>query len=307
MASLLTKYRPKTFDEVIGQTAAIKALRGALKRGDAHTFLFVGPSGTGKTTLARLTAAEVGCVPANLTEIDAATHTGIEDMRTVAADQLYKPWANGMKGVIVDEFHALSKPAVQSLLKILEEPPEWLFWFLCTTEPTKVPEAIKTRSLTIALKPVAEGTLFAYLLGIAEREKLDVDDDVIELCAKEANGSPRQGVANLTLCATAKDAKVASDLLRSASDSAEVIDLCRALVRGARWAEVQKLLAGLTDKNPESIRHVVRAYVTKVVLNAKGEPAAGRGIEILDAFSEPFHSADGIAPVIIACGRLLLR
>ena len=310
MTTFITKYRPRTFAEVVGQETVVRSLQGAVKRGSSKTFLFTGPSGTGKTTLARIVAKEVGCLPADLLEIDSATYTGIDDMRAVTASLLYKPLGEGsVKAIIIDEAQGLSKAAFQSLLKILEEPPAHVFWFLCTTDPTRIPVTIHTRCTRYDLKAVSTSTLALLLDDIAAKEKIfdgPQGAKVIDLCAQEANGSPRQALTNLALCEGASTFAEAKELLRSAIESEEAITLVRALVRGAGWDEVQRLLNGLAGVNPESVRHVVRAYVSKMVLGAKSEQAAGRGLEILDAFSEPFNSSDGLAPLLLACGRVLL-
>jgi DNA polymerase III gamma/tau subunit len=230
-------------------------------------------------------------------------------MRAVTANLIYKPLGEGaVKAIIVDEFQGLSKAALQSLLKILEEPPAWVWWFLCTTEPTRIPVNILTRCTRYDLKPVSVSILGDLLESIVEQEKLaSIDGRIIDLCAKEANGSPRQAIANLTACSAAKNYAEAQELLRSAIESEEAVNLARALVKGAQWEEVWRIVNGLQNINPESVRHVVRAYVLRVALNAKSEAAAGRGLEILDAFSEPFNSSDGLAPLLLACGRVLLQ
>jgi DNA polymerase-3 subunit gamma/tau len=303
--ALINKYRPQTFAAVVGQDKVVRSLENALEKKLGDAFLFVGGSGMGKTTLSRLAALKLGCAPGGLIEIDAATNTGIDDMRAVTADLFYKPLDGPVKALIVDECQALSKAAWQSLLKILEEPPPWAYWFLCTTDPAKVPEAAKTRCLTYQLAPVAPRVLFDLICGASESK--DVPDDVLDLCAREAGGSPRQALANLGVCLTAKTREEAADLLQSVSESPEAVDLARALVKGVDWPAAQVLLSKLPTSNPESVRHVVRAYCTKVVLGAKSPAAAENGLAILDAFSTPFHSSDGVSPLVLACGRLLLN
>jgi DNA polymerase III subunit gamma/tau len=305
MTSIETKYRPEEFDEVIGQEAAVKSLKNAVEKRLGTTFLFTGPSGVGKTTLARIAAKALGCLPADLEEVDAATKTGIEDMRAVTSTLLYRPLGKGaVKGIIVDECHALSKAAMQSLLKILEDPPTWVFWFLCTTEPTKVPKAIQTRCLTYQLKEVRFNDLVDLLASTEEAK--DVDDDILELCAKEAGGSPRQALSNLGVCLTAENKKEAAELLRSAAEVKEAFELARALFNGADWEEVKDLLGALKETSPESVRHVVRAYMTKVVLDSKKKSDTEAAFAILEAFSQPFNSFDGMSPLVLACGRLVM-
>ena len=310
LEALHTKYRPTEFEDVVGQDSVVRSLKGVLEKGSSQAFLFTGPSGTGKTTLARIVASKMGCALQDLIEIDAATYTGIDAMREVTAGLVYKPLGAGsIKAIVIDECHALSKQAFQSLLKILEEPPSYVVWLLCTTEPMKVPKAIVTRCVRYDLKPVDPATLAELLVGVVEEEKLDLGktaDDIIDLCASEAEGSPRQALVNLTLCAAAESYADAQKLLRSGVSSAEAVELARALVKGTSWKEVQRLLEGLKDVNPESVRHVVRAYVTKVVLGAKSEAQVSQGLAILDAFAVPFNSSDGVTPIVLACGRLLV-
>jgi DNA polymerase-3 subunit gamma/tau len=302
-APLITKYRPKTFDEVVGHAAAVKALQSAIKKGAARAFLFTGPSGTGKTTLARIVAKEAGCSPANLIEVDAATNTGIDAMRDVTADLGYQALGGGVKGIIVDEAHALSKAASQSLLKILEEPPEWVYWFLCTTEATRILPTLRTRCLQIDLKPVDKRDLLTLLEDVAADEKMKPAKGVLSLCASEANGSPRQALAYLAACGEAEDLEEAQELLGSAEGSGEAVDLARLLVRGGKWAEAQELLKKLKDVDAESTRRVVQAYLTTVILSAKREDEAGRLLEKMDHFSQPFYQHAGL---VMATGKALL-
>lgn len=306
--SMLTRYRPAEWDEVIGQDASVKSFRDAIEKKRGRAFLLVGPSGCGKTTLARIGAAKLGATKLTIHEADAAAESGKDDMKALIEQMSFRPLGGDVKAFIVDECHGLSKSAWNALLKSLEEPAPWVYWFLCTTEPAKVPETVRTRCLKYELKPVPVAVLRELLEVIAEAEGLQGKDlrPIIELCARSAQGSARQAIANLATCAAASSRSEAAELLQTAEEDPQAIELARLLVQGTSWTQVQKLLNGLSDKSPETVRHVVRAYATKVVLGARSESDAANGLAILEQFAEPFNPFDGMTPLVLACGRLLM-
>ncbi|MCI0551430.1 MAG: AAA family ATPase, partial [Anaerolineae bacterium] len=223
--ALYDRYRPRTFDDVIGQVPTVRSLQKLVK-GGSHAFLFTGPSGCGKTTLSRICARELGSP--NPREIDASTFTGIDAMRQVQQDMQFKPFGNEKaRAVIIDEAHGLSKQAWNSLLKSIEEPPQHLYWFLCTTEPAKVPKTIVTRCTSFHLSELSREDLDALLIHVCKSEKYKLAEGVATLCVREADGSARQLLVNLAKCYGAKDRVEAAALLRSVQDSDATIELCR--------------------------------------------------------------------------------
>lgn len=306
--TLALKYRPTALDQVIGQEPVVRALEKIVEKRSSHAFLFIGNSGIGKTTLARIVAALLGAEPVDIIEVDAAKYNGIDEMRLLTDGLRYRPLHEGrMKALILNECHRLSGNAWDSLLMSMEEPPEHVVWFLTTTDAAKVPKAVVTRCTKLELKPVPWQEILTYLLRpVVEAEELEIDDKILGICAREANGSPRQALANLALCSAATDEKEAATLLRSAVLSEGPIELARALINKLLpWEQMMAILDKLKEDNPESVRHVVNAYAAKVALGAKTPRAAARALAVIDSFAQPFNSSDGIAPLLLAVGRLV--
>lgn len=312
---LHNRHRPQDWDEIAGQEVVVESVAKALEEGTSRSFLFAGPSGVGKTTISRVIASKV---EAEVSEVDAATHTGVDAMRAIQDTLHFSPLNAENRVVIVDECHMLSKAAWNSLLKVIEEPPTKVYWCLCTTEIERVPETIKTRCLVYRLDPVPDETILDLLHYINEEEKFEADEDVMWLCAEKANGSPRRAI---TMFAAVKDCETrqeAAILLRQPLEDGEAIELCQALIKGFKWSQVVDIvrkLRGLDEKgkpiegrkaqDPEGVRRIVCAYFAKVAMNPSWGKAE-KALAILAAFERPYPT-DQPHHLLLSLGELYVQ
>ena len=209
---LYRKYRPKDFSEIVGQTYAVTALQNALKSGrTAHAYLFSGPRGVGKTSIARIVAKAINCIgkgekPCNtceickainegnfmdLIEIDAASNRGVDEIRALREAVRFTPSRGKYKVYIIDECHMLTKEAFNALLKTLEEPPEHIVFILATTEFDKLPPTIISRTQTYQFTRPSISEISEKLLSIAKAEKVKLDSDAANLIALASEGGLR--------------------------------------------------------------------------------------------------------------------
>lgn len=306
MTDFITRYRPKTFEDVIGQDAAVKVLKSALENKRASAFILEGGSGVGKTTLARI-AADVAKCGNDILEIDAATNSGIDAMRAVQDAMRYRAiGGNPSRACVIDEAHALSKNAWDSLLKSIEEPRPGVLWFLCTTNGAKIPKTVRTRCAQILLKPVKEKDIERVVLKVVKAEKLAIGDGALDYVISSADGSPRQALSSLAICADLGSRKEAQQAIAGTAESDATIELCRFLTKPGSWREVGDIMGRLEDTNPEGVRIIVMHYFGKVLRGAKDDRQAGAALDVLDAFSASYNTSEGIGPLMLSIGRVVM-
>src|SRR5687768_13379852 len=221
---LARKYRPQSFDQLIGQDAMVQTLANAIERGRiAHAFLLTGVRGVGKTSTARLIAKALNCIGPDgqggptitpcgtcvhckaiaegrhidVVEMDAASHTGVDDVREIIDAVRYVSVSARYKIYIIDEVHMLSKNAFNALLKTLEEPPEHVKFLFATTEVNKVPVTVLSRTQRFDLRRIPAEKLIAHFNEVARMEGVEVEPDALAMIVRAAEGSARDGLSIL--------------------------------------------------------------------------------------------------------------
>jgi DNA polymerase III subunit gamma/tau len=235
---LARKWRPKTFAELSGQEHVVTALSNALTRGRLHhAYLLTGTRGVGKTTIARILAKSLNCITNGVTatpcgtcaacvdidagrfvdllELDAASNTGIDNMREILDNARYAPTSGRYKVYLIDEVHMLSKAAFNSMLKTLEEPPEHVKFVLATTDPQKIPVTVLSRCLQFNLKPLPPQLIGERIAHILTAETIAFEPAGVNLIARAAQGSLRDGLSLLDQAIAYGDGAVAESVVRT--------------------------------------------------------------------------------------------
>ena len=250
------KWRPALFEEVIGQESVVRTLKNAVSSGRVgHAYLFSGPRGVGKTTIARIFAKCLNCVkgpasePCNacgmckaitsghsvdVLEIDGASNTDVDNIRELRESVKYAPAEGKYKIYIIDEVHMLSKSAFNALLKTLEEPPPFVVFMFATTEPNKIPMTIHSRCQRFDFKRVPVKKIHDRLIDIAKKEGIKASDDALYLMAREAEGSMRDGQSLLEQVISFSGASIGREEVLDAlglMDRTVIFNLCEALLK----------------------------------------------------------------------------
>ncbi|MFP4323227.1 MAG: DNA polymerase III subunit gamma/tau, partial [Anaerolineales bacterium] len=305
--ALYLRWRPQTFDDVIGQEHITHTLRNALRQDRMrHAYLFSGPRGTGKTTTARLLAKAVNCThddrgarPCNtchncqamsegrffdLIEIDAASHTGVDDVRDLREKITFSPSEGRYKVYIIDEVHRFSGAAFDALLKTLEEPPAHAVFVLATTEIDKVPATIKSRCLLFEFRRVPVREVVERLQTIVDDEGIRVDAPALELIARQGTGSVRDSISLLDQIIADPNQHIsladAQNMLGAVNHQA-VQALVWALIEQNAPAALRTLNAAIDHgSDPRQLGQQIVDHLRQVLLVQVG------GIETIDATDE---------------------
>lgn len=229
------KYRPEKWSEVVGQDHIVSVLSNSIENKTfSHAYLFTGGRGTGKTTLARIFARELGTNAEDIIEIDAASNRSVEDIDILRSGVRVLPFSSPFKVYIIDEVHMLSNHAFNALLKTLEEPPAHVIFILATTEFDKVPETILSRCQTFSFRKPNEKVLIEVVQSVAKEEKLVLDDESATLIAFLGDGSFRDTLGILQKVSSASTGrKINRELIEKVTGAPSLVvlrDLYNALI-----------------------------------------------------------------------------
>ncbi len=287
---LYKKHRPKKFEDLIGQSTAVRLLSKKMKSNNLpHTVLLTGPSGCGKTTVARILKRLLNCSKVDYREINTADRRGIEDIREVNRRMRQAPIDGDCRIWLIDEAHKLTNDAQNAFLKMLEDTPKHVYFILATTDPQKLIKTIRTRSTQIDLKSLSNKDLEKLLLSISEKEKFDLPEDVCDKIIENSDSSARKALVLLDQVIEL-DEEDMIDAIAKASSEQQGFAVARALHNPKiRWSAMCLILKEAAAEEPETIRWIVLGYAKKVILSGSG--LQGRAYLIIDAFRDHFYDS----------------
>ena len=263
-------HRPQSFKQILGQPEVVATLERLLKTGKMpHCLLMVGPSGVGKTTIARILKSKLNCGDPDYTEVNcAAVESPMDTVRSIQNRMHLAPIAGDCRIWLYDEIQSLSRTtfAQQALLKMLEDTPSHCYFFLCTTDPSKIIETIRTRCVQVKLRSLSVSEIQQLLAEVTIKEQATVSKQVLQKIAELANGSARQALQSLHKVIGLDSEEEQLNAVQSIDAETKGIDIARALLNPkSKWPDIARLI-NQVEEEPETIRRIILGYASKVLL-----------------------------------------
>ncbi|MFA5048710.1 MAG: AAA family ATPase [Patescibacteria group bacterium] len=293
---LYEKHRPTSFDQMVGSKENLEALKKvfAKKSEDRpHVFLFCGDTGTGKTTAARICVSMLGV--RNSIEVNVAVDRGIDLSRSIEEDIRTSPLLDKYWVYILDEVHEMTRNLQEALLKLLEDVPDYVYFFLCTSEEKKILPKIKHRCDVYRFEVFQEKYIKQLVNRVCKKENIELTEKVLTVLCTNSDGSARKALTLLENVSNLDDEKSQLSVLKRDSEDPVVLDLCRKLLSSDKWEEISDILKGLSEEI-EKIRYCVLGYMAAVILKGRNNKAAF----IIECFSTPFYNV-GKPGLVLAC------
>lgn len=306
VTELARKHRPTKFVEVVGQTEVVSILVKKLKEKTLpHCILFSGDSGCGKTTFARILKTKLHCTDIDFVEINAAKSRGIDTVREIE-EQCQFQAMDGCKIYLIDEAHQLTRrengDAQTALLKILEDCPDHVYFFLCTTHPQGLRETLKNRCFPIQIKSVSPQDIEILLRRVLKKEGAEATDEEISKVAEAANGCVRWSLQILEKMLSLTDKQARLNSISKSDVEKQAIDLARAVMdKTTKWPVVAKLIKDI-DEEPETLRRMILGYASAILLSGKSD---ARAYLVLDCFSNDYFTT-GKPGLVKSCWEMFM-
>jgi len=302
MTELYKKHRPKTLKEVVGQPSVVKMLEAKIKsKSVPHTLLFTGPSGCGKTTLARILRRALRCGKADFVELNCADMRGIDMVRSIRQRVSQAPISGDCRIWLIDECHKMTSDAANAFLKLLEDTPKHVYFMLATTDPQKVLKTIKTRATEVKVNTLRNSSLKKLIADVVKKEGISVTEEVVDKIIDCSEGSARKALVLLNQIIGLDDEDDQLENIQRPATERAAFDIARALGNfRTKWADMITILKEIKDEDPESIRWMVMAYGTSMMLGK----AHARGYLIVEAFRDPFYDSKR-AGLVAACYEVI--